>query len=117
MGNFSKNSFSLVCANATEEGRICKLDANGDLVYSGATDDPATTPLVVTVSKSDASRMVPVVPLKGGHLVGVVSSGTIVAGNAVYLDSNGKVSATGTYKVGVAITNSSANEFSYFITV
>ncbi|MEO0132676.1 MAG: capsid cement protein [candidate division WOR-3 bacterium] len=101
---FATFSYSLNAGTDIEQGRIVTVDSSGNAVYADATTNPATSPLGVSLGKAKSGSKV-LVGLVKGVPFSAVASGAISAGGTVYLANDGKVSASGTNAVGVAVAS------------
>lgn len=98
--------FSLPAGGAVARCRFVSVDANGNGIQATASTEVigASMNLVTATELADNERIVEI----ADGIVMVEASGAITSGAAVYADADGKATATGTIKVGVAITAATA---------
>lgn len=108
MNNTHKNSITKTASAAISQGVIVKLGSDSSCVAAcSATDANA---IGVTLDSAAQNDNVAVALLGiANHTVQTVASGAISAGAKVYLAANGKISASGTIYVGIALTAASAD--------
>ena len=98
--------FSLPAGGAVARCRFVSVDASGNGIQATASTAVigASMNLVTAEELAVNERIVEI----ADGIVMVEAAGAITAGAAVYSDANGKAAATGTDKVGVAITGATA---------
>lgn len=97
--------FSLPAGGAVARCRFVSVSAEKAIQATASTEVIGASMNLVTATEIAANERI--VEIADG-IVMVEASGAITSGAAVYSDADGKAAATGTIKVGVAITAATA---------